>query len=298
MLPKHNRYDDSPITGRPNYTWPGGKRLAFWIGTNLEVFAFGAGIGHDAAKHDEPQTQRNYSWRDYGNRVGVWRLMDLYDECKLPASHLVNSLLCEYHPKIIERIRTRGDEIIGHGRTNAEKQRGLWERDEKRLIDDATEMIRKSEGKPPKGWLGAGAAENSVTLDLLQEAGYTFVLDWPCDDQPIWLRTRSGRILSIPYPNELNDSPALVWRQHTARDFADMIVDQFDEMIEQCMDQPLVCSISLHAYISGQPFRLRPLRKALKHIAEHEHRDRVWFTRAGEIADYCYSLPPGLIPGS
>ena len=295
MLPKHNRYAYSPIYTRRQFDWPGGKRLAFWIGTNLEVFAFGAGIGHDAAKHGEPQTQRNYSWRDYGNRVGIWRLLQLYDDLHLPASHLVNSLLCEYHPQIIERILKRGDEVVGHGRTNAEKQKGLWEVDEKRLIDDATETIQKHTDKHPKGWLGAGAAENNVTLDLLQEAGYTYVLDWPCDDQPIWLKTRSGRILSVPYPNELNDSPALVWRQHTAREFADMIVDQFDEMLEQSVDQPLVCSISLHAYISGQPFRMKPLRDALGHIVKHKDRDRVWFTRAGEIADYCYSLPADAI---
>ncbi len=297
MLPQHRRYEYVPIVERPEYTWPENKRLAFWIGMNLEVYAFGAGLGHDPAKHGEPQTQRNYAWRDYGNRVGFWNLMDLYDEFKLPVSHLVNSMLYDDHPQMFERIRARGDDIIGHGRTNAEKQKGLWDFDEKRLIDDATDTIRKREGRAPKGWLGAGAAETSVTLDLLQEAGYTYVLDWPCDDQPIWLKTRSGRILSVPYPNEINDNQALIWRQHPASEFADMIVEQFEEMVEQSVARPLVCSISLHPYVVGQPFRLRALRKAFKHIREHKHQDRVWFTRADELADYCYGLAPGIIPG-
>jgi allantoinase len=296
MIPHHKRYDYSPITARPDYSWPDGKRLAFWIGTNVELYAFGTGLGNDPTKHGEPQNQRNFAWRDYGNRVGFWNLLDLYDEFKLPASHLVNSLLYEAHPQLFERIRARGDDVIGHGRTNAERQRGLWELDEKRLIDDATQAITAHEGKPPKGWLGGAAAENAATLDLLKEAGYTYVLDWPCDDQPIWLKTRAGKILSLPYPVELNDAGALIWRQHTGREFADMIVDQFDEMIERSADRPLVFSLSLHPYIVGQPQRIRPLREAFRHIMNHPLRDRIWFTRGDELADYCYGLAPGLIP--
>lgn len=298
LLPRHNRYEYSIIGERPDYSWPDGKRLAFWIGTNIEVFAFQAGLGHDATKSGEPQTQRNYAWRDYGNRVGVWRLFDLYDELGLPNSCVVNSYLYDYHPQILARARARGDEIIGHGRTNAEKQKGLWESDERRLIDDVTTTIERHEGAKPKGWLGAGAAETNVTLDLLKEAGYTYVLDWPADDQPIWLNTRSGKILSVPYPLELNDAGQLIHRQFNTREFCDMIVDQFDEMLRQSVDQPLVCCVSLHAYLVGQPFRLPPLRQALKHIASHKQRDQVWFTRGGDIADYCHAMEPGIIPGS
>ncbi len=124
------------------------------------------------------------------------------------------------------------------------------------------------------------------------------MLDWPCDDQPIWLNTAGGPILNVPYPIELNDIGQIVQRQHNAREFADMIVDQFDEMIRQCEAQPLVCVVSLHTYIVGQPFRLGPLRRALEHIVGHPQRERVWFTRADAIADFCYALPPGVIPGS
>lgn len=297
MLPKHGRYDFSVIDERPDYSWPGGKRLAICAVTNLEVYAYRKGEGWDPAKLGEPQNQRNYSWRDYGNRVGIWRLFKLFEELGIPAAHNVNSLLYEDHPQIFERIRKRGDEIVAHGRTNAERQSHLWELDERRLIDDVTQEISRREGAPPKGWMGPAASESNVTPDLLKEAGYTYVMDWPADDQPFWLKTRSGPILSVPYPAEVNDSAAIIHRRNTAQQFADMIVAGFEEMIEQSVEQPLVFTISLHAFVIGQPFRLPALRKALRHCVEHPQRDRAWWTTPGAVADHCYTLPPGIIPG-
>lgn len=296
-LPKHNRYDYSPIGERKDYSWPGGKRLAFCIVTNIEVYAYRKGTGWDPAKKGEPQQQRNYSWRDYGNRVGIWRMFDLLEQLKIPAAHNINSLLYEYHPQITDAIRKRGDEVIGHGRTNAERQADLWEFDEQRLIDDVTQEIARREGVPPKGWMGPAASESNVTPDLLKEAGYKYVLDWPADDQPFWLKTRSGPILSIPYPAEINDSAVIIHREGTAQDFADMIVNGFNEMVEQCAAQPLVLTISLHPFVMGQPFRLPALRQALMHCANHVHADRVWWTTPGAISDHCYALPEGTVPG-
>jgi hypothetical protein len=199
---------------------------------------------------------------------------------------------------LVAKIKERGDDVLGHGRTNAEVLKPFWEDDEARVIQEVTEVIEKYIGVRPTGWMGPGATESNVTPDLLQEAGYTHLLDWPFDDQPIWMKTRSGRLLSVPYPMELNDAGTLAMRDHTGRQFADMIVDQFEEMLEQSERQTVVFALSLHGFIVGQPFRLRPLRQAIKHCAQHKHKDRVWFTRAGEIAEYCYGLKPGLIPGS
>lgn len=299
LLPRHSRYDYSPITERKDYSWPGGKRLAFCITTNIECFAFGRGRGHDNAKHGEPQTQRNYSWRDYGNRIGIWRFFDLFDELKLPAAHNTNSLLYDHAPQIFDAIRRRGDEIVAHGRTNSENLHDFrWEADEARVIQEVTETFTRNEGKKPKGWMGAGAYENSWTPDLLKEAGYTYIMDWPCDDQPFWMRTRSGPILSVPYPVEINDSPQVIHRQHSGREFCDMLVDQFDEMVESGEKAPLVCNISIHPYVFGQPFRMRPLREALRHCTGHKLGERVWWARPCDIADHCYTLKPGVIPGS
>jgi allantoinase len=297
QLPRHSRYDYSPITERRDYSWPGGKRLAFCITTNIECFAFGKGRGHDSAKHGEPQTQRNYSWRDYGNRVGIWRLFDLADELGMPLAHNTNSLLYDYAPQIFERLRGRGDEIVGHGRTNSENLHDFrWEDDEARVIREVTETFTRNEGRPPKGWMGAGAYENAWTPDLLKEAGYRYVMDWPHDDQPIWMRTRSGPILSVPYPVELNDSPQVIHRQHTGREFCDMLVDQFEEMVEQSEKHPLVCNVSIHPYVFGYPFRLRPLRRALQHCFGSRYMERVWKCTPGEISDFCHAHAE-LVPG-
>ena len=144
--------------------------------------------------------------------------------------------------------------------------------------------------------MGPAAAESNATPDLLKEAGYTYVMDWPADDQPFWMRTRSGPILSVPYPLEVNDSPALVFRHHTGKEFEEMIIDQFQEMLRRSMKYPLVFGISVHPFIIGQPFRMQALRRALDYVLKH--RQNLWITAPGEIASFCVGLRPGMVPGS
>ena len=283
-LKTHGRYDYSAITRRPDYVWPGGKRLAVYLGFNIEHFDFGAGLGAALGPKSPEPDVLNYSWRDYGNRVGVWRCLDLFDELKLPAAALVNTALYDYCPEVIEACVKRGDELVGHGHTNSERQSDFSELDEKKLLEHCRDRIAKASGKAPAGWLSPWISESAVTPDLLAEAGYRYNLNWCHDDQPTQFLTRSGKPLwSIPYPQELNDIPMIVARQMDARDFADMIVDNFDEMLRQCEAQPLVMGIALHPYLVGQPYRLRHLRRALEHIAAHP--EKVWFTTPGAICD-------------
>ncbi|MDR3516330.1 MAG: polysaccharide deacetylase family protein [Azospirillaceae bacterium] len=284
----HGRYRYSPILSRPDYAWPGGARLAVYIAINLEHFRFGEGLGAELAPGGPQPDVLNYGWRDYGNRVGIWRLLALLDDLALPASVLVNSAIYEYCPEVMVAVRARGWEVVGHGRSNAERQGILPEDEEEELIADTTTAIRRHEGTAPAGWLGPWISESPVTPDLLQEAGYRYLLDWCADDQPIWFNTRRGRILSVPYPQELNDIPAIAVRRTDAATFADMIVDQFDEMLDQSRDQPLVFALALHPYIVGQPFRLRQLRRALRHVAGTLHP--VWHSTAGAIADHAIGL--------
>lgn len=295
-LPFHDRYPFSSIDQRPDYSWPDGKRLAFYICNNIEFFAFGTGLGTEIGMVNPPPNHRSFAWRDYGNRVGLARILDLLDDLALPAAHNVNSYLYESHQVIFKRIRQRQDEIVGHGRTNAERQSHLWERDERALIQETTRDIAKAEGRAPRGWLGPWLAESYTTLDLLHEAGYSYTLDWASDDQPFFMKTRNGKILSVPYSLELNDSPAMTYKHLSARDFGDMIVDQFEEMIEECTQRPLVFSLVLHTFIAGQPFRIRPIRNALRHCLSHpKFSERVWVCKPGEIADYCYSVPEKIL---
>ncbi|HZH47067.1 MAG TPA: polysaccharide deacetylase family protein [Roseococcus sp.] len=293
-LPQHGRYGHSAIPSRPVYDWPGGKRLALVVCNNIEHFAFRAGQGSDSTGLSVAQNQRPYAWRDYGNRVGLWNLLDLLDELAIPAAHNLNSAALEACPEIAPALRTRGDEFIGHGRTNSERPDGMWEEDERRMIEESRDVLAHHAGVAPRGWLGPYIAQSAATPDLLREAGFRYVMDWPADDQPFWMATRAGPLLSVPYSVELNDSPALLARQHTGRDFAAMIEDQFEELLAQSARRPLVCSIVLHPFIIGQPHRLRPFRDAMRRILER--RDQLWIARPGEVFDFVSGLPEGTVP--
>ncbi|MBW4022107.1 MAG: polysaccharide deacetylase family protein [Proteobacteria bacterium] len=294
-LAHHGRYDYTPITRRPVYDWPNGRRLAVYLGLNLEHFAFGEGLGAELAPGGPAPDVLNYAWRDYGNRVGVWRMLDLFEQLSLPATVLLNSSLYDYCPEVVAAFRARGDEIAGHGRSNAERQSVLDEAEEAKLIAETTAAIKRHEGRAPAGWLSPWIAESRTTPDLLAESGYRYTLNWCHDDQPGWMRTRGGgSLLSVPYPQEINDIPAIVARKIEADAFADMIVDNFEEMRLQAQNQPLVMGIALHPYIVGQPFRLRHLRRALAQIARD--RDDIWLCRAGDIAAHAAAVLPKHMP--
>ena len=203
----------------------------------------------------------------------------------LPTTALVNAEMYNHAPEVIDAFRQRGDEIAGHGRTNAERQGDLDEAGEAKLIVEATAAITKAEGQRPKGWLGPWISESRVTPDLLQEAGYDYLLDWCHDDQPVWMRTRQGRILAVPYPQELNDIPQIVARKREGAEFADMIIDAFEVMLAECTKRPLVMGVALHAYLMGHPHRLKHLARALGTIKDAAD-DRVWFATAGAINDH------------
>jgi allantoinase len=291
-LRSHGRFGYSPITQRPSFDWPNGRRLAVYVALNLEHFAFGEGLGAELAPGGPQPDVLNYAWREYGNRVGAWRLLAMFDALALPAAALLNTAMYDHAPQLVAAMRRRGDEIVGHGRTNAERQSILPEDEERRLIAECTRRMTAEEGRAPGGWLSPWIAESHVTPDLLREAGYVYTLNWCSDDQPVWMATRAGPLLAVPYPQELNDIPAIVARKDGADAFADMIVDTFDEMIEQAEGQPLVMGIALHAYIVGQPHRLRHLRRALAHVAAH--RERIWLATPGAIAAaHAAQVPPG-----
>jgi allantoinase len=285
-LPGHGRYPATPITARAQGHWPNGRGLAVYIALNLEHYAWGEGLVEDLVPGIPAPDVLNNSWREYGNRVGAWRLHTLLQGLQLPVTLLINSALYGACPELITAFRASGAEIASHGRTNSEHQAGLTEADECALIEHVTATIARHEGAPPAGWLSPWIAETARTPDLLHEAGYRYLLDWCMDDQPVWMHTRAGRILSVPYPQELNDSAAIIGRHVDAHAFSTMIIDQFDEMREQAQRDgvPLVMGLALHAMIAGQPFRIRALRRALQHIAAH--RDEVWLTTAGRIAEH------------
>ena len=291
LLPSHGRFDYSAIARRPALQWPNGARLAVYIGFNLEHFAFGEGLGARIAPAANEPDVLNFAWREYGNRVGVWRCLDLFDELALPTGALVNTALYDHCPEVVAAFAARGDELIAHGHTNSQRQSDLAEADERTLIERCRDRMRAEHGIAPAGWLSPWIAESAVTPDLLREAGFRYTLNWCHDDQPTLMNTRGGPLWAVPYPQELNDIPMIIGRQMDAKDFAQIVIDQFDEMLEQAhkpiVPHGLVMGIALHPYIVGQPYRLRHLRRALRHITAHATitaPGEVWITTPGAIA--------------
>ena len=284
-LPGHGRFDYLPIHRRPQWRWPNGAGLAVYLGFNLEHFAFGAGLGACIGPPSPSPDVLNYSWREYGNRVGAWRCLELFAQLGLPAAAILNTALYDHCPELVAACVQRGDELVAHGHTNAERQ-GTWaEPAERELLAACRERIARESGAAPSGWLSPWISESGATPDLLAETGYRYTLNWCHDDQPVAMRTRGGqRLWAVPYPQELNDIPMIMGRQMDAAAFFDLVIDNLDEMLAQSAREPLVMGLALHPYIVGQPYRLRHLRRALQRLAQARDAGDVWFTTPGAIA--------------
>jgi hypothetical protein len=284
-LPSHGRFDYSAITDRPQFTWPGGARLAVYVAVNCEHFPYddgSPGLGY-TPDMKQPNTY-NWGWREYGNRVGGFRIAETLQRSGIRPTLLVNTEMYEHAPELLDAFRELDADIVAHGRTNAVQPNQQDEDDERRSIEDIRRVIEQHEGTAPRGWMSPGANPSRVTEDLLAENGFGYTLDWPIDDQPVWLSTRGGPLLSVPYPHEVNDLPVFVHHHATAETFEQTIVDSFDELKENSEEQAVVLAISVHTFLTGQPYRLRRFRAALEHMTSHS--DGVWFTTAGDIADH------------
>jgi peptidoglycan/xylan/chitin deacetylase (PgdA/CDA1 family) len=286
---RDSRVDYSAITRRKDFDWPGGKRLAVWFSINIESFVYGVMHGIQWSPVQRAPDTTNWAWKEYGNRVGFWRLLELCNQERVPISALVNTRVHHAAPDIAAALKENGCEIVAHGRTNSEAQNMLDEAAERALVEETTAELTSVYGTRPVGWMSPGIDGSEVTADLLQELGYAYTLDWPLDDQPVWLHTRSGgRILSVPYPTEMNDITFIATHHGLASEFTDVIIDSFDEMLDQSAAQPLVFGISTHTFLSGQPGRIRQLRRALRYI--HDHSDTVWWATSRQIAEHFTAL--------
>jgi allantoinase len=280
----NDRYAYWPLPERPPIRWPNGARVAFWIIPNIEHFRIDKGFARGAPGAPMPDVP-NFSIRDYGPRVGIWRMMDLFDKYGLRATVALNADVCRFNPQIIRAGMARDWEWMGHGISNSEPLPGMDEQHERETIRTVVEMIGEHTGKPPRGWLGPGLGETYRTPELLAEAGVEYVCDWTADDQPFPLRVKTGRLISVPYSQELNDIPAFLIRSYLPEQFCQTICDQFDVLYAVGEQSGRVMSIALHPYLMGQPFRAKWLDRALDYITRHKD---VWLTTGGEIADWYY----------
>ena len=279
-------YDYSPIITRKPFKLPNQAKVALWIGVAIEYFAIDASeFGGVGIFKIPPPNVHEYAPRDYGNRIGVWRLMELLDKHNIKGSVFLNSDVCGQYPIIIEECKKRGWEFVAHSTSNAVLLGGKSEAEERKIIKTTVDVITKAVGERPVGWIGAALQETFNTPDILAEEGIKYVCDWACDEQPFPMKVKKGSLISIPYTVDLNDIPAFIMQHLTPEEFYEMIKDQFDTLYREGASQPRIMCIALHPFLSGLPFRISWLDKALEYIKSHKD---VWFATSGEIASWYY----------
>jgi peptidoglycan/xylan/chitin deacetylase (PgdA/CDA1 family) len=275
----------SPIIHRPKLQWPNGARLALWVIPNIEFFSLAEKI--PANPNGKVPDVPSWSARDYGNRIGVFRFMEVFDRYGIRATVALNSDVCRYHPVIIEEGNKRHWEWMGHNETNSRRLIDVPAGEEQQVIKNTLDVIGKASGQRPKGWLSSGLQETWNSLDYLAGEDVEYVCDWTNDDQPYAMTLESGkRILSVPYSHDINDIPAFERHNRTADEFRTMICDQFDTLYREGAQSGRVMAICLHPYLTGKPYRIGALDKALDYICR---RDGVWLTTGGEIARHYLS---------
>lgn len=286
-----DRYEDSFIFERKSFAWPGNNTLAVWIAPNVEVWNHDspAGIGVSPNVGNIVPDVINYAWREYGIRVGLWRIADVLDAAGVRATVALNSAVCETFPKAIEEMKKRGWEFMGHGITNSESLAGLNLEKEKEVIRTVLKTIEQSTGRKPQGWLGPGLTETYNTLDILAEEGVTYCGDWNNDDQPYPMKVKKGKLFSIPYCMEINDISLFIRKGYTGDQYYRSVIDQFDTLYADSKKQPKVMGIPLHPMITGQPLRINYLHRAIAYIKKHE---QVWFATGSEIIDAYQRVHP------
>jgi peptidoglycan/xylan/chitin deacetylase (PgdA/CDA1 family) len=277
-------YEYSPITDQPPLKLPEGKRLAVWIGLNIEHYVYGRpALSLAQFTAELVPDPLNYGWRDYGPRVGVWRLMELLDRHGFRASAIVNTDVFNHYPQIVQAGRERGWAWVGHGQTNSRWHVGMERDEERRFLEDIIAAFTKATGAPPRGWLGPALTSTEHTIDLLAELGFDYSLDWANDDRPYLMRPSSGRLASIPYSSEVNDIPAFVLHHHTGEQFAQSVIDQFDVLYAEAAEALRVMGVGIHPFLVGQPFLAKHFDRALEYIAGHED---VWLATSDEVAQW------------
>lgn len=274
-------YDYSPIIERAPIVWPGGARVAFYVGLHIEHFMFGK-----SSTSVDPRTAAlvpdplNHGWRDYGPRVGIWRMAEVFDRCGVRPTALLNSDVVAEYPQIVEAGLARDWGWVAHGKTSSLLQAEV-EIDERAYLTEVVETIARGTGRRPRGWLGPALSETFRTPKLLAELGLEYVLDWTGDDQPFRLSVPG--MLGLPYALELNDLVLFTAHSVSGPEFVRIVRDQLDQLYADAEHSGRVMSLALHPFVTGQPFRTRYLAEALDYVVNHPG---VWTTTSDEIATH------------
>ena len=285
MLESLDRYDFSLIDEREPIVWPDGARVAFWVAPNIEFYELEPEVNPHRRAWPRPIPDvQGYATRDYGNRVGHMRLMHLLDKYGVRGSVSLSTALCDHHPEIIELCAERDWEFFSHGIYNTRYTYGMSEAQEREMIEDSVQSIKRHTGQDCAGYLAPALTHTEQTLDLFAEAGGIYTCDLFHDDEPTQVRVRSGKpFVSVPYSLELNDTIAYVVNKVEPRRYATIIKQAFDRLYAEGATSGRVMCVPLHAYQVAHPHRLAAFEDALAHVTSHKD---IWVTTGREIAEY------------
>ena len=262
-----DRVSFSAIVDRPKLTLPGGARVIVWTIVNLEVWDISRPMARQVIPAPTGQVLLpdvpNWSWHEYGMRVGVWRFFDLY----AGSAFVRRSRSTHGFARIMSASRQRrasGWEFMGH----AYEQMPIHKvEDQRAMIQRSMNVLEGFTGKRPVGWLGPGLTQTYETPELLAEAGVKYIGDWLYDDEPTVIRTANGPLVTLPYSIELNDIPMMIVQRHESEYWKRRSIDQFNRLWKEGADRPEIMAMAIHPYISGQPHRIRYLEEVYDQIA-------------------------------
>lgn len=248
----------SAIVDRPPLPpLPGGARVAFWTIVNLEVWDISRPMARQVIPAPTGQVLLpdvpNWSWHEYGMRVGFWRFHRLYERLGLRPTLSVNARVCDDYERVAAACRDAGWEFMGH----AYEQMPIHKvEDQRAMIHRSMDRLEAFAGTRPIGWLGPGLTQTYETPELLAEAGVKYIGDWVYDDDPTVIATDHGPLVTLPYTVELNDIPMMIVQHHEGAHWRTRVMEQFRRLHAEGAERPKICAIAIHPYISGQPHRI------------------------------------------
>ena len=287
MIPRE-RCDYSAIVDRPKLKLPGGARVVFWTIVNYEVWD----ISRPMARQVLPAPTGvplmpdvvHWAWHEYGMRVGCWRFFELFKRLGIRPTLAANARICEDYPRVAEEARDDGWEFMGHAYDQIPIHKV---EDQAAMINRSMDVIERFTGTRPVGWLGPGLTQTLETPELLAAAGVKYIGDWVYDDEPTFIRTANGPLVTLPYTIELNDIPMMIVQHHESDYLARRAIDQFDRLYAEGKDRAKIVTLAIHPYISGQPHRIKYLEQIYDYVNQF---DGVLHWNGAEILDWFLSV--------
>jgi allantoinase len=261
----------SAIVDRPKLSLPNGGRVIVWTVVNVEVWDIARPMPRQVLAPPTGVTTlpdvSNWSWHEYGMRVGFWRFHALYERLSIRPTLSINGRVCIDYPRIAQACKDSGWEFMGHSYEQGPIHN---EKDQPAMIARTISTIKNFTGKPPLGWMGPGLTETYDTPDYLKAAGIEYTADWVYDDEPTEIETLHGPLITLPYTLECNDISMMAVQHHEAGYWTQKCTDTFDRLYQEGAARPKVMAIAIHPYISGQPSRIKYLEAVYDYSAKFD----------------------------